>query len=264
MNPINTSRPGVSIYPLTVEATDKPAPAAPPTARNDTEMMLPPSPGASLSKPRVMPRANALLMAKFNENNELNTPQGDKVTLRGGGRHDAGSSSKSAPQDPTYFDPLPGHRQTRMADCWYAAMKMVLQGKYGEEYKPSGETVTKARGLPLLGKKLSFGSREGLQIMEDNGFVGVGHKIVPEDSGSIGNLLDRHGPFIVMGSFDLLSLGHAVVVVGVDHPSQQICVQDPAKKNAAPEWLPLDYLKNTHRSSGSDNIDVNSAIALSA
>jgi hypothetical protein len=149
-----------------------------------------------------------------------------------------------------------------MADCWYPAMMMVLRGKHGEGYKAVGDTVKSARGLPLIGKKLSFGSREGQRIMDDNGLVAVGDKLELGDSQSVADLLDRHGPFLVAGTYDFTNLGHCVVVVGVDHATQKVCIQDPIQNNARAQWYALDYLKNTYRNPNSVNIDMAAVIAL--
>jgi hypothetical protein len=231
--------------------------------QNEFKPPVPPRPDA----PRALPHLNALIIGRlsrsFKSSEAIN-----KVHIRSGAQESAGSKleKKSSWQPPlesfTYFNPVPPKRQTRMADCWYSAITMVLRGKHGEGYKAVGDTIKSSRGPLLIGKRLSFGSPEGQRIMADNGLVEVGYKLEIGSSDSVANLLRKHGPFIVVGTYDATNLGHTVVIVGVDHASQSVCVQDPAQSNASAQWFPLDYLRHTYRTPGSDNIAMDAVIAL--
>lgn len=232
-------------------------------AQKKFEPPAPPRPDA----PRSLPHANALLIGRLSKNLQSSEAI-DRVHIRGGSQEVSGSkrdkksSWQPPPQSATYFNPVPSKRQTRMANCWYSAITMVLRGKHGEGYKAVGDTIKSSRGPLLIGKMLSFGSPEGQRIMADNGLVEVGYKLEIGSSDSVANLLEKHGPFIVVGTYGTTNLGHTVVIVGVDHASQSVCVQDPAQSNASAQWFPLDYLKHTYRTPGSDNIAMDAVIAL--
>ena len=97
--------------------------------------------------------------------------------------------------------------------------------------------------------------------MEDNGFVAVGGKLEIGDR-IFCQIIGKHGPVMVAGTYGITRLGHAVVVVGVDHASKSVCVQDPAQSNASVRWFPLDYVKYTVRTPGSIDIDMYSVITI--
>ncbi|OXJ06548.1 papain-like cysteine protease family protein [Burkholderia sp. AU6039] len=158
---------------------------------------------------------------------------------------------------------VPLKTQSKMTDCWYASIQMLLSWKAGEKTKPIGENVQQHRDFPLIGRKLAFGSEIGGKIMADNGLVAVGDKLDLNDTSSLATVLAAHGPIILNGKFDPLRQGHTVVLSGIDPATQQVAIHDPSWTGGV-QWKPMSYLYKIFKTPGSDNVDSYAAVALAS
>lgn len=150
--------------------------------------------------------------------------------------------------------------QTKMMDCWYACIQMVLTYHRGQREKPRGNALAQHRDIKGVGRRLDFGSHVGGQIMFDNDLVAIGNELDLDDIGeSVEDVLRRYGPFIVCGKFNRLKCGHCIVILGVDNIADQIYISDPG-------WLrgqraePLEYLRDINVD-GAGNVALQAALA---
>jgi len=121
--------------------------------------------------------------------------------------------------------------------------------------------VSRHRDVWAMGRTLSFGSDVGAQAMRDNGPVTVGGKLSSSDIDSVHQLLVKHGPFIVGGSFGPCGAGHFVVICGVDTGTGQVYRDNPAW-GYGKAWKPLNYLEKVWTYDKSTTICEESAVAL--
>jgi hypothetical protein len=134
-------------------------------------------------------------------------------------------------------------RQTKMFDCWYACIQMLLSTRFGEKMNPFGNAVAEHRSRKIIGRKLSFDKPAGDAIMEQNGLVVAARYV--SSSGTTAEEVERglriHGPIIVGGKFGPLGAGHFIALCGVDTDTEMLQFEDPGwfKGNY---WKPLDHL----------------------
>lgn len=152
-------------------------------------------------------------------------------------------------------------KQTKMNDCWYASIQMLLSWRAGQKAKPQGKAVSKHRDLWAMGRTLSFGSDTGAQAMRDNGLVAVGDKLDSGDIDTVHQVLQKYGPFIVGGKYGPCGAGHFVVICGVNTVTGQIYRDNPAW-GYGKAWKPLSYLKKAWTYGNGSVICDESAVAL--
>lgn len=144
-----------------------------------------------------------------------------------------------------YIYELDRKRQTKMMDCWYACIQMVLSYHANGKTKPMGAAVAKHRNVKAIGRTLSFDSNEGRQVLSDNGMVDVSGKVKLNDFSSIADCLKDYGPLIIGGKYGFFNTqGHFVVIAGWDTGTQTLLIVDPAWAHGK-NWEPFTYLKHT-------------------
>lgn len=152
-------------------------------------------------------------------------------------------------------------KQTKMQDCWYACIQMLLSWREGQKTKPKGDAVQNHRDVWAFGRTLSFGSNTGDQVKRDNGLVSIGSELDADDIGSVHKALKKYGPIIVGGKYGPCGAGHFVVICGVNTETDMIYRDNPAW-GYGKDWKPLSYLKDMWTVPGSNTIDDDSAVAL--
>jgi hypothetical protein len=149
-------------------------------------------------------------------------------------------------------------RQTKMLDCWYACIQVLLTTRHGEKTKPKGNAIANHRKMPLTGKKLSFSSNTGAIVMKENGLVEMS-KYASSSGYNIQDVLTglkKNGPIIICGAYGPLGCGHCVVITGADTDLDQIQIEDPGWGKGS-KWQSIDYLNKMH-------VTPESAVALAA
>lgn len=179
-------------------------------------------------------------------------------------RHSAstaiGSQITASSRGYVFFD-MPTKRQSRGADCWYAAMQIMLSWKHGKKTKPSGDAVARHRKTPVIGNRLAFDSHIGAEVMEQNGLRPAGSELDVKDIHSFKNLLQKHGPFMLCGRFHDMGFGHNLVICGVNTEKKLVAYMDVAFGGQA-KWSSLKYFNLTHKTPGSDNITEESVLVF--
>ena len=162
---------------------------------------------------------------------------------------------------------VPHKRQTKVYDCWYACIQMLLRWRvHTKNLKPIGDAVAEHRNRAFLGRRLAQNTAHGRQILRDNGLVEVGSKIKSNEIGSVLHVLMEHGPFIVGGAFARFAgrdYGHDVVICGVNLDTDMIYVDDPGWGEGK-SWKPLTFLNKAWRVGNLPLLKSHTAIAFPA
>lgn len=136
-------------------------------------------------------------------------------------------------------------RQTKMMDCWYACIQMILSYHANGKTKPKGNAVAGHRDVKAIGRKLDFDSTTGRQILSDNGLVDVSGKIKLNDFDTMAKCLKQFGPLGIGGKYGVFNTqGHFVVIAGWNTDDETVLIVDPAWAHGK-QWKPYSYLKHT-------------------
>lgn len=131
----------------------------------------------------------------------------------------------------------PKHR-SKMNDCWYASIQMLVSARGGAKTKPMGADVAYVH-VGTGGHRLNAVGKHIDEIKKANGLHDITALIDLSDVGGIATAPAAHGPLMVGGRFGaLLNLpisqtaigrmfGHWIVVAGSDAGTDSVWIHDP-------------------------------------
>ena len=118
--------------------------------------------------------------------------------------------------------------QAKMMDCWYACIRMIKGTVAGAPGMAAGAATQAHRSAPVVGKKLSFASAPGADIMRENNLTDVSGQIRLSDINTLARALQQYGPLIVGGKFAFFNTqGHFVVISGCNTDDGTVSIYDP-------------------------------------
>jgi len=118
--------------------------------------------------------------------------------------------------------------QKKMRDCWYACIQMLCSSEAGSKTKPKGPNTKAHRDKFFLGRALDFQSREGGEIMSENGLTDITKKIDLNNIDTLVTNLQTYGPIMVGGKFGgNNTIGHFIVISGCDTATGCVSIYDP-------------------------------------
>jgi hypothetical protein len=139
-------------------------------------------------------------------------------------------------------------KQTKLFDCWYACIQMLISFREGTKTKPVGAAQIH-RDVKLIGRKL--GPSETMdQIKEEHGLVDLSGRIsrkdALQDAKEMNRLLKEYGPIMISGQFGGLKIpfmnrivvrtaNHFIVLAGTDDVQNRLWIHDPIADG--PKWM---------------------------
>src|SRR5579885_358520 len=129
-------------------------------------------------------------------------------------------------------------KQTKLFDCWYACLQMLLSYKAGHKVKPGDFAQDHRRGI--FGHQLNVFGDDMDHVKEQHGLIDVSGPATGalESGARMYILLRQYGPIMVSGRYGGLKMpfmnrivqrcfGHWIVVGGTDTLNNRLWIHDP-------------------------------------